>query len=133
MPTLHRTPSEFRMEPSLVNQLRANLVVTSLAASLVQVAVLLSIVLLRVPEGLFLSDTFRLAALAIVAGIVLVVHWFARVAFHTALDGGDVIVWGGKQGAVIVSSACPRPLLVALHLRFNRRRFAFQSQAAENA
>lgn len=121
------------MEPSIADQLRANLVVTSLAASLVQVAVLLSIAVLRVPEGFFLSNIFRFAALAVVAGIVAIVHVSARAAFRTALDSGNVVVWGGKRGAVVLSAACPRPLLVALHLRFNSRRFSFQSDLADHA
>ncbi len=121
------------METSSVNQLRANLVVTSFAASLVQVAVLLSILVLRVPERVFLSDTFRYTALAIVAAFVVAVHVCARAAFRAALDGGDITMWGGTLGAVVLSSACRRPLLVALHLRFNSRRFTFQSEVADNA
>lgn len=121
------------MEPSIFSQLRANLVVTSLAASLVQVAVLLSILLLRVPESIFLSETFRVAALSIVASMVAMVHLFARAAFRAALHSGNLTVWGGTRGAVVLSSACPRPLLVALHLRFNSRRFSFQSDVADHA
>jgi hypothetical protein len=121
------------MEPSIVNQLRANLVVTSLAASLVQVAVLLSIWVLGVPERVFLTDSFRLAALSVVGTIVVAVHLFARAAFRSALEGGDVTVWSGAQSAVVLSSGCPRPFLVALYLRLKNRRFTFQGTVAEKA
>lgn len=115
------------MKPSTDSMLRANVLVASLAASCIQAAVLLSVVFFRVPERVFLTGTFRLIALSVVALVVVVTRLLARAAFRFALANGNVTVWGGDRGFVSLSSHCACPLLVALYLRFHGRRFSFQA------
>lgn len=110
------------MSPSMVGRVRANLLVASLAASLVQIFALLCILLFGLPERIFVSDAFGFAAMSFVVVIVIAVHILANAAFHSAHKRGYLTVWGGRHGAVSLSSRCPHLSLVVLHLRFGSRR-----------
>ncbi|WP_162877923.1 hypothetical protein [Trinickia diaoshuihuensis] len=113
------------MEPSMIGRVRANLLVAALAASLVQISSLLSILLFRVPERVFVSEAFRLEAMSFVVCMVIAAHIFANAAFHAAQKNGHLTVWGGRRGAVSLSPRCPHLSLVVLHLRFVSRRIVF--------
>lgn len=121
---LHVRPErvEVYIEPSMAGLVRANLWVASLAASLVQILSLLSILLFRVPERVFVSNAFRLEAVSFVVCMVIAAHLLASAAFRSAFKNGYLTVWGGSRGAVSISSRCPRLSLVVLHLRFRSRR-----------
>lgn len=119
------------MLPSMVGRVRANLLVASLAASLVQIFSLLCILLFGIPERIFVSEPFEFAAMSFVVGIVIAVHVLANAAFHSAHERGYLTVWGGKHGAVSLSSRCPRLSLVVLHLRFGSRRIVLLDDFAD--
>jgi hypothetical protein len=115
------------MKPSTIDMLRAYLLTASLAATAIQAAALLSIILFGVSEDVFTSMTFRIAAAAIIVCIVLVIKRIARAAFVSALSQCYATITDAHSNATSVSPVCPVRTLVILHLRFNRRPFEWRS------
>jgi hypothetical protein len=115
------------MKPSTIDMLRAYLLTASLAAAAIQAAVLLSIILFGVSEDVFTSMIFRIATVAIIVCIVLVIKRIARAAFVSALSQRYATVTDAHSNATSVSPVCPVRMLVILHLRFNRRPFEWES------
>ncbi|WP_144152426.1 hypothetical protein [Paraburkholderia sp. BCC1885] len=109
------------MKPATITMLRAYLLTASLAAAAIQVGVLASIGFLGISEDVFTSATFRLAVLAIIACIVLVVKRMARAAFVRALSYDYAVVTDAPSRKTSVSPVCPGRVLVILHLLLNRR------------
>jgi hypothetical protein len=109
------------MTPATIAMLRAYLVTASLAAAAIQMGALVSIGLFGVPEDVFTSGTFRLAAAATIVCIVLLIKRIARAAFLSALSHEYAIVTDAQSNATSVSPICPVRTLVILHLRLNRR------------
>ncbi|WP_122157479.1 hypothetical protein [Paraburkholderia sp.] len=109
------------MTPATIAMLRAYLMTASLAAAAIQMAALLSIGLFGVPEAVFTSGPFRLAATASIVCIVLLVKRIARAAFLSALSLDYATITDTHSNATSVSPVCPVRMLVILHLRFNRR------------
>lgn len=105
------------------DQLRANLVVASLAATFLQSWAMLAIAVLGVPQSVFTSSIFRLLAILFVVSVVAGVHVLANASFHAAIEYGYARLGGGCDRAVVLSPYCPRRSLVALHLRFRARAF----------
>jgi len=105
------------------DQLRANLVVASLAATFLQAWVVLAIGVFGVPQSVFMSSTFRLVTILFVVSVVVGVHVVANACFHAAIEYGYARPAGGCDRAVTLSPYCPRRSLVALHLRFRARAF----------
>ena len=114
---------ELHVRLPTTDQLRANLVVASLAATFLQAWVLLAIAALGVPQSVFTSSAFRLVAMSFVACVVIAVHVLANASFHVAIERGHVRFGGGHDRAVLLSPYCSRRLLVVLHLRFRGRAF----------
>jgi hypothetical protein len=109
------------MTPSTIAMLRAYLLTASFAAAAIEVLALLSIDLFGVSENVFDSGTFRIAAVATIVCIVLVIKRIARAAFISALSHDYAVVTDVPSRGTSVSPVCPGLMLVILHLRFNRR------------
>ena len=109
------------MTPATIAMLRAYLLTASLAAAAIQMAALLCVDLFGVSEAVFTSGTFRLAAVATIVCIILVVKRIARAAFLSALSHDYATVTDAHSNATSVSPVCPVRMLVILHLRFNRK------------
>jgi hypothetical protein len=111
------------MRPSTIEQLRAHLVVASLAATLIQIPVLIAMLFFRVPASVFMLPSLRLGMLATVVCIVFFIRGRSRAAFRSAVASGHVSVNGRRRPTVSLSPQCPRRLLVAFHLKLNSRLF----------
>jgi hypothetical protein len=108
------------MKPSTITMLRAYLMTASLAATAIDAAAFLSMSLFGVPEDVFLSMTFRAAALGTIVCVVLATRRVARAAFASALSHRYATFTDGHANTIAVSPTCPVRMLVVLHLRFNR-------------
>jgi hypothetical protein len=109
------------MKSSTIEQLRAYLFIASVTAALIQVSVLLTMLVFRFPESVFMLPVFRLGMLALVVGTVLVVRARSRSAFTSAVASGHVSMSGWPRRTVSLSPQCPHRWLVSFHLRLNRR------------
>jgi hypothetical protein len=110
------------MKPSIIDPCRAYLLVASLAAVASQTVILLSMLVLDVPEDVFTSPLSRVCVVAVIAATVLVVRRLAREAFCDALATRHARLIGWQQRTVALSAQCPRRPLVVLHVRWNRQR-----------
>jgi hypothetical protein len=119
----HRAGFSPAMSPSTIRQLRAHLVLASLAAALIQVLVLIAMLVFRVPARIFMVPSLRLGMLAAIVCIVLFIRGRSRAAFMSAVASGHVIVNGWQRGVISISPQCPRRLLVVFYLRLNSRLF----------
>lgn len=112
------------MKRSTVIQCRAYLFVGSVAALIIQVAVVGSMLVFDVPAAVFASSAFRVAVVAIVVASVLAAQWVAARSFRVALARHDIVFADEGHSNITLSSQCPRRAFVMLHLRLNPRRFA---------
>ncbi|WP_233886018.1 hypothetical protein [Paraburkholderia flagellata] len=99
------------------DRLHAYLFVASLSAILIQVAVFISILLLHVPERAFESSPFRVAVLAAIGCVLLVVRWQARRATREAASRNRSQAKLRATRAACASKRAARAPLRARHLR----------------
>lgn len=111
------------MKPVTVDMLRAHLLVASLTAMGAELLVCLGLLVWPVSEHAFGSTPFRLLAVAVIVGGVIVTRQFAHAAFDFALQGHYATGAGRPARSVAVASNCPRRWLVILHLRLTGRPF----------
>lgn len=109
------------MKPFTIEMLRAYLQTASLAATAIVAAVLLSIGLFGVSEGVFTSTMFRATTALTIVCVVLVTRQVARAAFFSAVSHRYASFTDQHFNSISVSPACPMRMLVVLHLRFNRK------------
>ncbi|AXF14476.1 hypothetical protein PQQ88_24605 [Paraburkholderia caledonica] len=114
------------MKPATVDMLRAHLMVASLTALAADVLACVTVAALPGAQHLFVSAAFRLAALAMVAGGVIVARKVAQAAFHLAVEDRYANVAGLYARPVAVASDCPRLWLVILHLRLTGTPFVLR-------
>ncbi|WP_124604610.1 hypothetical protein [Burkholderia sp. Bp9142] len=112
------------MTPSTIGRWRAHLLIAALAGMFIQCCVLVSLLVLRVPEAFFTTMMFRAWAFVAVGTAILAARKLSEAAFRAAAVRGHVRVTGIDRRTVVVSSDCAYRLLVVLHIRLNGNRFA---------
>jgi hypothetical protein len=105
------------MKPVTVDMLRAHLMTASLMAMILEAVALTSLFVFHVSEGTIRSTTFRLLAIAVIVGGVLVTRRLACLAYKVAVKNRHAICRGQRTLLVSVLPDCPRRPLVILHLR----------------
>jgi hypothetical protein len=107
--------------------LRAHLMTASVLAMGMEAAVLLSLLLFGTPEATFVTPSFHLLVVSLLAGGMVTARWLASIAFERALRSHHAMRGGrgsdGRSGYVCIASNCPLRNLVILHLRFSCRAF----------
>ncbi|MFB9123640.1 hypothetical protein E2553_02670 [Paraburkholderia dipogonis] len=111
------------MKPATVDMLRAHLMVASLTAMGAEVLACLVLLVLPVSQSAFSSMPFRLLAVAVILGGVIVTRQFAHAAFELALQGQFATGASRQSRPVAIAVDCPRRWLVILHLRLTGRAF----------
>lgn len=115
------------MKPATVDMLRAHLMTASVLAMGMEAAVLLSLLLFGTSEATFVTPSFHLLVVSVLAAGVIAARWLASVAFERALRSRHATCRArtSECGSAYVSLAsnCPLRNLVILHLRFSRRAF----------
>ncbi|WP_063791552.1 hypothetical protein [Burkholderia sp. Bp9031] len=112
------------MTSSTIGRWRAHLLIAALAAMFIQCFVLMSLLVLRVPEAFFTTTIFRAWVFVAVGTAILSARKLSDAAFRAAVVCGHVRVTGIDRRTVVVSSDCAYRLLVVLHIRLNGNRFA---------
>ncbi|WP_025602777.1 hypothetical protein [Burkholderia sp. WSM2230] len=111
------------MKPVTADMLRAHLMVASLTALVADVFACITVAMLPGAQHLFVSASFRLAALAMMAGGVIVARQLGHAAFRLAVADRYVSEAGVYAQRVAVAPDCPRRWLVILHLRLAGKPF----------
>lgn len=111
------------MKPVTADMLRAHLMVASLTAMGAEVFALLALLVLPASQQDFSSTPFRLIAVAVIIGGVIVMRQFAHSAFELAIQSRHATSHGLLSWPVQVAPDCPRRALVILHLRLTGRPF----------
>lgn len=111
------------MKPVTVDMLRAHLLIASLTAFAAQALVLIALLVLRVPQQFFAALPFRLFALAVIVGGVIVTREFACAAFELAASRARATTAAHCAWPFEVAADCPRRWLVVLHLRLTGQPF----------
>ncbi|HEY2606665.1 hypothetical protein P0D88_20045 [Paraburkholderia sp. RL18-103-BIB-C] len=111
------------MKPVTVDMLRAHLLVASLTAVGAEAVVCIVLLVLPVSQQFFSTTPFRLLAIAVIVGGVIVTREFAQAAFEVSVKSHHTIPAGRAAWPVEVASDCPRRWLVILHLRLTGRPF----------
>jgi hypothetical protein len=109
---------------AVVGIIRTHLVTTSLAAIVVQAAVVAPMILfVKVPEAFFQTGAFRLAAGALLISLVILVRIAAYLGYRTAAKGGHIKAptQEDPERVQVLMRYRPYPLAV-LHLRFNGKK-----------
>ncbi len=114
------------MKQVTVDMLRAHLMVASLTALAADVLACVTVAVLPGAQHLFVSAAFRLAALAMVVGGVIVARQIAQAAFQLAVEERYANVAGLHARPVAVAPDCPRLWLVILHLRLTGTPFVLR-------
>ncbi|HEX3378958.1 MAG TPA: hypothetical protein VHU21_04025 [Paraburkholderia sp.] len=104
------------MKPVTIDMLRAHLLVASLTAVGTEALLCIALPVLPVSDAFFASASFRLFALALIVGGVVIAREFAEVAFEVAVRR-DHAVRAVLEWPAAIASNCPRRWLVVLHLR----------------
>ncbi|MBN3846531.1 hypothetical protein G3N58_06745 [Paraburkholderia sp. Ac-20342] len=110
------------MKPATIDMLRAHLLVASVTAMGADTLLCVTLPMLPVSHTFFASMSFRLFALALIVGGVVVAREFAQVAFEFAVKH-DYATAGGHVSPVAIAAGCPRRWLVVLHLRLTGQAF----------
>ncbi len=100
-----------------VDMLRAHLLMAALAAMVVQVAALASLLLLGISESVFDSAAFRVSCVLVIVVGILAARHIAHFAFGGAVKSGHAVCCDQRTRRISVASDCPRRHLVILHLR----------------
>lgn len=111
------------MKPVTVDMLRAHLLVASLTAVGTEAVVCVVLLVLPVSQQFFDSTSFRLLAIAVIVGGVIVAREFAQAAFEFAIRSHHAMPVNRPAWPVAVASDCPRRWLVILHLRLTGKPF----------
>jgi hypothetical protein len=111
------------MKPLTVDMLRAHLLVASLTAAGAEALVCLALLVLPVSGQFFGSTPFRLLAIAVIVGGVIVTREFAHAAFECAVRNHHTMPAERCASPVEVAPDCPRRWLVILHLRLTGQPF----------
>ncbi len=113
------------MKPVTVDMLRAHLLVASLTAVGAEALVCVALLVLPVPQRFFSSTSFRLLAIAVIVGGVIVAREFAQAAFESAIEKHYAMAGRpvGVASRFAVEADCPRRWLVVLHLRLTGKPF----------
>ena len=114
------------MKPVTADTLRAHLMVASLTALAADVLACLTVAVLPGAQHLFVSASFRLAALAVMAGGVIVVRQLGQAAFELALADRHASPAGSHARPILIAADCPRLWLVILHLRLTGKPFVLR-------
>ncbi|HEY1611861.1 MAG TPA: hypothetical protein VGG24_21550 [Paraburkholderia sp.] len=104
--------------------LRAWLLAASLAATVVDLAVIAAVGVFGVPERVFEATPFRVGVLVVIVLALVVIRTVARFAFRSAVATQHAIVRETPCQTVSISADCPLRLLVVFHLRLKRARLA---------
>jgi hypothetical protein len=111
------------MKPVTVDMLRAHLLVASLTAAAAEMFVFIAVLVLPVSPQFFGGAPFRLFALAVIVGGVIVTREFAGAAFESAIASHRMTLAGRCARPIEVTQDCPRRWLVVLHLRLTGQPF----------
>jgi len=111
------------MKPATVDMLRAHLLVASVTAMGADMLLCVTLPMLPVSPAFFASIPFRLFALALIVGGVVVAREFAQVAFEFAVKHDYAAATGRHPAPVAIAADCPRRWLVVLHLRLTGQAF----------
>ncbi|MFL9964218.1 hypothetical protein PQR02_24770 [Paraburkholderia sediminicola] len=111
------------MKPVTADMLRAHLLVASLTAAGAEAVVFIALLVLPVSQQFFMTTPFRVLAIAVIAGGVIVTRGFAQAAFEFSVKSHHTLAAGRAASPVEVASDCPRRWLVILHLRMTGRPF----------
>ncbi|MBW9107805.1 hypothetical protein [Paraburkholderia phenoliruptrix] len=111
------------MKPVTADMLRAHLLVASFTALVADVFACVIVAVAPRTQHLLVSSGFRLAALVMMAGGVIVARQMGQTAFKLAVAHRYAIGAGIHAQPVRVASGCPRRWLVILHLRLAGKPF----------
>jgi Na+/serine symporter len=111
------------MKPVTVDMLRAHLLVASLTAAGAEVVLCIALLLLPVSQQFFETTPFRLLAIGVIVGGVIVTRELAQAAFELSVKSHHTTPAGCAAWPVKVASDCPRRSLVILHLRLTGQPF----------
>ena len=118
------------MKPVTVDMLRAHLLVASLTAVGTEAVVCVALLVLPVSQQFFVSTSFRLLAIAVIVGGVIVAREFAQAAFAFAVEHHHALPANRSAWPVEfeVTPDCPRRWLVILHLRLTGKPFVLAAR-----
>ncbi|KAA1012020.1 hypothetical protein FVF58_12940 [Paraburkholderia panacisoli] len=108
------------MKPATADMLRAHLLVASLTAAGAEAVVCIALLVSPVSQQFFVTMPFRLLAIAVIVGGVIVTREFAQAAFEFSVKSHPTM---RAASPVEVTADCPRRWLVILHLRLTGRSF----------
>jgi hypothetical protein len=111
------------MKPATIDMLRAHLLVASLTAAGTEALLCIALPMLPISQAFFSSTSFRLFALALIVGGVVVAREFAHAAFDLAVKRHHAIPADAGTWQVAAATDCPRHWLVVLHLRLTGQSF----------
>jgi len=111
------------MKPATIDMLRAHLLVASLTAAGAEALLCIALPVLPVSRTFFSSMSFRLFALTLIIGGVVVAREFAHAAFELAVKHHQAIPARAGAWQVAAATDCPRHWLVVLHLRLTGQPF----------
>ncbi|NKJ45662.1 hypothetical protein CIC12_02655 [Burkholderia sp. SG-MS1] len=111
------------MKPLAVDMLRAHLLIASLTAVGTEAIVCVALLVLPVSQQFFGSTAFRLLAVAVIVGGVVVTREFAQAAFQIAVKSRHMLPAERCELPVEIGPDCPRRWLVILHLRLTGQPF----------
>ncbi|MDH6151291.1 hypothetical protein OKW46_005216 [Paraburkholderia sp. WSM4179] len=111
------------MKRVTIDMLRAHLLVASLTAAATEALLCIALPVLPVPDAFFASASFRLFALALIIGGVVIAREFAEVAFEVAVRRDYAIRAAVGASPAVIAANCPRRWLVVLHLRLTGQPF----------
>lgn len=114
---MHVLPCKARSEA-----LRAYLLVACAAAFAIDIVVLYAGLIFDVPDSVFGSTPFRVAAIVAIAVTTLVVRLRCGMAFRCALGNGDAFARDEHDRAIVVKTRCPERRLVCFYARLSGRR-----------
>jgi hypothetical protein len=110
------------MKPVTIDMLRAHLLVASVTAALAEALLCLALLVLPVSDAFFASTSFRLFALAVIVGGVVIAREFAEFAYEVAVRR-DYAIRAVSEWPAAIASNCPHRWLVLLHLRLTGQPF----------
>jgi hypothetical protein len=106
------------MKPVTVDMLRAHLMAASLTAMGAEFFACVALLILPATREALSSTSFRLLAVGVIVGGVMVIRHVAQVAFYLAQRSRHAMPGVCPAKTVSIAADCPRRQLVILHLRF---------------
>ncbi len=101
--------------------LRAYLLVASVAAVTIDLAAIYAGMIFDLPDTVFDSTPFRMAAIAVIATAIVVVRLRCGMAFRSALGSGYAFARDDHDRAIVVKTRCPDRNLVCFYARLSGR------------